>query len=1166
MSDLEISGSDSEPVSEVSPEEMARLVADLGDMDNDLFNNTRKSKGGGDHGGDAKKQDAKDLKGRVTSTGKPISPVKAESRASEDDDDDWDADDILNSDDDAKPKGKPVKKLVHSDGPPHSSEKVADSETKGKDFNEESSKKVMAKSKLMADLFSDTSQDSMKKGLDTSKSPISTNVRKDKSKLMADLFGDESSNPDKLTKSTEREQKDSGGKTARRGAVRKGKDDITFDDDDGELLGGLGESKKKSSAVFESSKSGSFLDSLLSKSKSSDYPKIEKEKRAVFVLDDKYKNMSKGDKEENNGAFGEYTPSASKPNSPHRRTPQKVASNDNFDIFDSEPRKRNPRSATQKKAFRVDDDDILGNIRSRRSGSKEVKDIKETDTSLYKMKSDSVTNAASSPTKVQNKDEWLFGSPGNVSGSIKKNMDEASVMASIEQGYSGNKKSSPSKSQDWLGNILSSKKSPTVSKQFMSEDSSSVLKQPNSASRTVSVPASSDPNLGDSVGVYASSPQNNHNVQSLPVPAPNVTSNAPTVKPVSSSTPIVPTMTSPMTSKGVLISEELQNQFLIQQQAQAQATSVAAQLKSQQDQIEMLVAQKLQEQQHQMVDLMKRQQEAVLKRNEEASFTVSQHNLNPSVTENYNQKGLEVDLRTAEVEVARLKAELDLLRKQHAEEVAMLEEGYRRKMDMEKEIRDQVEKRLREERDSILSDFHAKMSLVQEEKESLASSYEVQLAGVKSEWSHAVERTKELYSGMVERMKEEHQATLERMINLKELEVKAALSASGHVREVEAVMTQLESNTSNLSELTSSINIRHDSALELTQRALKMKEKQLVDFEAQLAASRAEAESERARLNTLIQRLENTLVQQGSEVEKERWRLAQEQLKIEVERQGLVEERRHLQMNAEMERQNLTTARESFMSEHRSLLQSVAQQKQELANQQAHFSVQQKLAHATTVGPSSSVNVKDVDAEIALLREEHRQLREKMAAISCQEQNLKEEEIRLEQLSLQLEQEKAKVQLERDIIAKDKISLAKTREEIEAAKQEVNDQRDEQQARLKQITSETRTYHTQQEKLENEHLKLQQLRGEVVHLVQSAICPLCRTKGAEFILDYVTKPYNGRFPGDGQEGHNTSLKMDSPNRVNVTPSSVLARLAAARQHENMEREKRLLQMSALEPS
>lgn len=351
-----------------------------------------------------------------------------------------------------------------ADAPPSSPGKAADSETKGKDLNEESSKKIMAKSRLMADLFDDDSQDATK-GKDVSKSPISSESKKDKSKLMADLFGDGDSS--KSVPSIGKERKHSGGTAARRGVTRKAKDDITFDDDDGDLLGGLGESKKKSDAVSESSKGGSFLDSLLSKSRSSDYSKMEKEKPAVFVLDDKYKNMTKDSKEENSGAFGKYAPSASKPNSPHRRTPKKSVSNDNFDIFDdSEPRKRNPRSASQKKAFKVDDDDILGNIRSRRGGSKEgAKDNSQTDTSPRKMMSDSIDVTTSSPAKVKNKDEWLFGSPGGVSESFKKTIDEASVMASIEQEDSSIKKSSPSKSQDWLGNLLSSRKSPIASKQ-----------------------------------------------------------------------------------------------------------------------------------------------------------------------------------------------------------------------------------------------------------------------------------------------------------------------------------------------------------------------------------------------------------------------------------------------------------------------------------------------------------------------------------------------------------------------------------------------------------------------------------------------------------------------------------------------------------------------------
>lgn len=64
----------------------------------------------------------------------------------------------------------------------------------------------------------------------------------------------------------------------------------------------------------------------------------------------------------------------------------------------------------------------------------------------------------------------------------------------------------------------------------------------------------------------------------------------------------------------------------------------------------------------------------------------------------------------------------------------------------------------------------------------MASTYEAQLNNVKSEWSDTVTHSKELYAGMIERMKEEHNGALERMTQLKQMELKAALSASGHVK------------------------------------------------------------------------------------------------------------------------------------------------------------------------------------------------------------------------------------------------------------------------------------------------------------------------------------------------------------------------------------------------
>lgn len=84
----------------------------------------------------------------------------------------------------------------------------------------------------------------------------------------------------------------------------------------------------------------------------------------------------------------------------------------------------------------------------------------------------------------------------------------------------------------------------------MPGDTSASLKQPNAASPTVVVPASSDTNLGDSVGAYPPH-HNSHSVQSFPIPAPSVTSSPLTAAPLSITTPTVPTVASMMTTEGL---------------------------------------------------------------------------------------------------------------------------------------------------------------------------------------------------------------------------------------------------------------------------------------------------------------------------------------------------------------------------------------------------------------------------------------------------------------------------------------------------------------------------------------------------------------------------------------------------------------------------------------
>ncbi|XP_063587055.1 uncharacterized protein LOC134764397 [Penaeus indicus] len=218
MSDFDISGSDSEPVSDINPEEMAKLMADLGDID-DVFKSSEKPPAKIKL--TAEKEMTRDEGQRVTFDKKQP-----------EEDDDWDADDLLQSDDDI-PKMKTQKSKSPGKHIKSASPESKITRSDGKD------RRNLTKTKLMADLFTGNSEDKIeipaKSRSELSSASDVGPAKKDKSKLMAELFG---SNDAAIEESSHIRQN-----------IKKSKDEVTFDDDD-DLFSGFGESKKKNKGCF----------------------------------------------------------------------------------------------------------------------------------------------------------------------------------------------------------------------------------------------------------------------------------------------------------------------------------------------------------------------------------------------------------------------------------------------------------------------------------------------------------------------------------------------------------------------------------------------------------------------------------------------------------------------------------------------------------------------------------------------------------------------------------------------------------------------------------------------------------------------------------------------------------------------------------------------------
>lgn len=1156
MSDDDLFDSVSDPpVSDVDEAEMAKLMADLDDMDDDLFKSDKKNPNAT---GSNKKTGAKSGKQNVISEKKNKEVSSKNKVKFDEDDEDWDAaDDLLGSDDDKK---QPVKRR-QTIGTKKESE--ASNSTESKINND--ANKFESKKKLMDDLFTDSSPK-----MENSKSPAKpVESKKDKSKLMDDLFGD--SSPSKKSPEKLLPQSSNVIESKEQSIQKKKKDEISFDDDN-DLFGGSGDAKTKSRSATSPKKSGGFMDSLLSKPSPSLTP--HKPKGTEFVLDEKYKAMTKKEqpKKEDDMLFGNYESSLDKSNSSRKRTPKK--SNIETDPFDFNPGPRR-RGEPYNKPFVVDDDDILGNLKSRRSKIKnqdsefspqreEGESRKPSGNRLNDKNDISPQKELSQKPQKSKNDDWLYGDSTVKTSNVKKEIGENNVSASIERKNSYIEKDVPNESRDWLGNMLSANKTPLKFK----EESSPIHKSHNSKYNT---------QISDQI----TSPQKNiQQIQKGQDMAQQVENylNTSIVNPNSNhmnqkenrSSPARPGSSDILieSNQNVSPSVNFELKSNLQQnssQHQIEANAMISQMTKQQQQIEAEMAQQQQqfqlEQQKLMQEAMKQQHEAKMKQYQEALSSMSNtmlQNTPPlkdssiATSNDEEMKNIQVSLRNAECEVAQLREKLELVCQQHKDEVKLLEETHHRKMDLEKGVWDRMEERLKAESSSLYSDFQKKIYALEEERQKIISSHEISLSNVKEEWGGALKTTKQLYSGLIDQMKEEHNVSLKRITELKDLELKAIMTSSGHAKDVEIVMGQLENNTSTISNITAVLQERHEGTQELAQRALKIKEKQLQDYEAQLSASRAEAESERARLTALVHRLENTLVRQGSEVEGDRWRLAQERMKIEVEKNSIAEERRHLQINLEADRQNLVGAQENLLVEQRSLLKMVAQKKQEATNFNNSVNNSSRMMGGFTI-----------NADILALEEENIQLKKRLAELQLVNQSLEVERDNIEEIKIKLEEEMAAIKLEKDLIIQERQSLSDSVGELNTQQSEFDLQKRQLQERLSEIARKTQALHNEQDLIIKERHKLESVREMQVNNGQG-LCPSCKLISGGVESVNLIASYSERVSNAGIKRPTSQINLHTNIKANLSPSAVMSRLAAARVKENQEYERRLQEISSLE--
>ncbi|KAF6723450.1 Fas-binding factor 1-like [Oryzias melastigma] len=448
---------------------------------------------------------------------------------------------------------------------------------------------------------------------------------------------------------------------------------------------------------------------------------------------------------------------------------------------------------------------------------------------------------------------------------------------------------------------------------------------------------------------------------------------------------------------------------------------------------------------------------------------------------------LEGQLKILQLERDQTQTMLESIQQRHAQDVEFMENTHRARVKLLEEAAAQRETRSRLECEDLIERMAALTRAVELERSELQAQYHRKVAQVQQDRDREVERLRDLQRQSILEMKKDHEDQIQRLKRLKEEEIDAVTSATSQTRSLTGVIEQMEQFSSRLEELSSRVESAHEQSAHGLERGARHREDQLRVLEERLSQQQKATAEEQTYLKEIISRMDAQINEQQRQLEKERWKVASEQAKAESLQRSLEEERRVLNLQTSMEREELERAKSVLLEEQKSVMQHCAEERRKLAVEWAHFHDQDKQRHERAEREVSSLLDKR-EGSIITLAQEQADLKLRTAELKQKETAAAQERETLERLREELEREKEKItsaglRLKTRSLEVESFSklAADKYEEGKEALREAKRVEAEHEARLKSIHSQMESLRMQEQRIQKERMQLNYLQDKARH-------------------------------------------------------------------------------------
>ncbi|XP_061567146.1 fas-binding factor 1 homolog isoform X6 [Cololabis saira] len=517
---------------------------------------------------------------------------------------------------------------------------------------------------------------------------------------------------------------------------------------------------------------------------------------------------------------------------------------------------------------------------------------------------------------------------------------------------------------------------------------------------------------------------------------------------------------------------------------------------------------------------------------------------------------LEGQVKTLKLERDQSQMMLENIQHRHKQDMEFMESTHKARVKLLEEAAAQRENRLRLECEDLMERLATLTRSAEEERSALQAQYHRKVAQAQQDRDQEVERLRDLQRKSILEMKKDHEDQIQRLKRLKEEEIDAVTSATTQTRSLAGVIEQMEHFSSRLGELSSRVESTHQHTTHGLEQGARHRDEQLQTMQDRLARQQKAMDEEKAYLKEIISRMDSQLNEQQRQLEKERWKVTAETAKAESLQRGLEEERRVLNMQSSMEREELERAKSTLLDEQKLVMQHCAEERRKLAAEWNHFHAQEKHRHERAEREVNSL-LERREGSIISLAQEQADLKLHTAELKQKEMAVAQERETLDRRKEELEREKEKISSTalrlktraQEVEAFSKLAAEKY-EEGEQALQESKGVEATHEARLRNIQSQTEHLRQQEQRILKERMQLSHHQQDTEMLRQnSSSSPLPVFPTAPVLPDPELTSTPNILPN--YLGNSQSMALEA--------SLALWRYTAQKDHEFLEEEKIFLE-------